>query len=134
MKLRVFTSILIVMALIVAVILPVMSAGCSSDDETSKVLKVGVMTPSTGIAAEKGSAGKAGALDCVRYINEELGGVNGYEIEAVYRDSNYDADKVPPIVNEFIDEGCLMFMTHSSKEMDAAKTIANDEGFPGLVC
>lgn len=131
MKPRVFTSILVIMLLIVAVIPPLMSTGCTSGGDT---LKIGVMTPSTGIAAEKGSAGKAGALDCIRYINEELGGVNGYEIEAVYRDSNYDTDKVAPIVNEFMDEGCLMFMTHSSKEMSAAQTIANDEGFPGLVC
>lgn len=134
MKLKVFTSILIVMALIVAVVLPVMSTGCSSDDETSKVLKIGVMTPATGVAAEKGSAGRAGALDCVRYINDELGGVNGYKIVAVDRDSSYSADKVPGIVNEFMDQGCLIFMTHSSYEMSVAQGIANDAGFPGMAC
>ena len=93
MKSRFFTSILIVALLIVAVVLPAMSTGCTSEGDT---LKIGVMTPATGVAAEKGSAGRAGALDCIKYINDE-GGVNGYKIEAVSRDSSYSADKVPGI-------------------------------------
>ena len=40
------------------------------------------MTPTTGIAAEKGVPLRDANLDCIEYINNELGGVNGYKIEA----------------------------------------------------
>ena len=50
------------------------------------------MTPTTGIAASKGVPLRDGNLDCIKYINEELGGVNGYKIEAINLDSQYKAD------------------------------------------
>jgi branched-chain amino acid transport system substrate-binding protein len=90
------------------------------------------MTPATGPVADKGLAGRHGIEDAVKYINTELGGVKGYQIELVYRDSGYDATKVVNIVKEFMDQGCLMFTTHSSTEMSYAKGIANDAEFPGM--
>jgi branched-chain amino acid transport system substrate-binding protein len=98
------------------------------------VLKVGIITPTTGAAAEKGAPMGDANLDAIEYINTELGGVEGYKIEAVWRDSNYDAAKVATIVKNFMDEGCLLFTTSSSKEMQAAMEIANRAEFPGLVC
>ena len=124
--------VIICLALIVAV-LPLSSA-CGPKAQPGKVLKVGIITPTTGAAAEKGAPMGDANLDAIEYINTELGGVDGYKIEAVWRDSNYDAAKVATIVKNFMDEGCLLFTTSSSKEMQAAMEIANRAEFPGLVC
>jgi branched-chain amino acid transport system substrate-binding protein len=91
-----------------------------------------MMTPSTGPAAEKGRPGGHGALDAWEYINTELGGVNGYQVDVQWRDSAYDSAKVVTIVNSFMDSGCLMFTTNASAEMTAAKEAANRAGFPGM--
>ncbi|MDD5039394.1 MAG: ABC transporter substrate-binding protein [Dehalococcoidales bacterium] len=123
---------LVALAAIIAV-LPVMEAGCASSEPAEKTLKIGMLTPATGPVADKGMAGRDGLLDAVKYINEELGGVSGYKIEAVYRDSGYDATKVVNFVKEFMDQKCLMFTSHASTEMSYAQSIANDAGFPGLV-
>ena len=73
-----------------------------------------------------------GNLDCIKYINEELGGVNGYPVEVIWLDNGYDAAKVVTIVKRFMDEGCLMYSTSSSAMMTASMEIANRAGFPGL--
>jgi branched-chain amino acid transport system substrate-binding protein len=129
----------IALSAIIAV-LPVIGTGCSTPSSTTaveskegKTLKVGMLTPATGPVADKGAAGRDGLLDAVRYINEELGGIDGYKIEAVYRDSGYDATKVVNYVKEFMDDKCIMFVTHASTEMSYAQGITNDAGFPGLV-
>jgi len=124
--------VIICLALIVAV-LPLFSA-CGTKAQPGQVLKVGIITPTTGAAAEKGAPMGDANLDAIEYINTELGGVDGYKIEAVWRDSNYDAAKVATIVKNLMDEGCLLFTTSSSKEMQAAMEIANRAEFPGLVC
>lgn len=96
-------------------------------------LKVGIMTPTTGPAAEKGVPLGDANLDCIKYINEELGGVNGYKIEVVWLDSQYKADQAVINIKNFMDEGCLFFTTSSSTEMGYIQEIANRAGFPGLV-
>ena len=128
---RIFRLIILIILATVIAILPVMSAGCTQT--TEKTLKIGMLTPATGPVADKGMAGRDGLLDAVKYINDELDGVNGYKIEAVYRDSGYDATKVVNFVKEFMDLGCIMFTTHASTEMSYAQAITNDAGFPGLV-
>jgi len=119
----------ICLALMVAT-LPLATA-CTPGEKT---LKVGITTPSTGPAAEKGSPMGHGNLDAFEYINDELGGVAGYPIEVVWLDNGYDAAKVVTNVKKFMDEGCLMFGTASSKMMTASMEIANRAEFPGLVC
>jgi branched-chain amino acid transport system substrate-binding protein len=109
--------------------LPFASA-CAPGEE--KTLKIGITTPSTGPAAEKGSPMGHANLDAIRYINEELGGVAGYPIEVVWLDNAYDAAKVVTNVKRFMDEGCLMYATASSKMMSASMEIANRAEFPGL--
>ena len=118
------------LALIIAAI-PFLSA-CSSGPE-EQTLKIGITTPSTGPAAEKGSPMGHANLDAIKYINDELGGVEGYPIEVVWLDNAYDASKVVTNVKRFMDEGCLMFATASSKMMSASMEIANRAEFPGLV-
>lgn len=119
----------ICLALILAAV-PVISA-CAPKEKT---LKIGITTPSSGPAAEKGSPMGHGNLDAFKYINEELGGVAGYKIEAVWLDNAYDAAKVVTNVKKFMDEGCIMFGTASSKMMTACMEIANRAEFPGLAC
>jgi len=128
-RLLVVTAV-ICLALMIAA-LPFVSA-CGTDEAEVKTLKIGITTPTTGPAAEKGSPMGHGNLDCIQYINEELGGVNGYQIEVVWLDNGYDAAKVVTIVKRFMDEGCLMYSTSSSAMMTASMEIANRAGFPGL--
>jgi branched-chain amino acid transport system substrate-binding protein len=125
---------IIAVCLLIIVALPLVSA-CNGGETATKTgtLKVGIMTPTTGIAASKGVPLRDGNLDCIDYINNELGGVNGYKIDAENLDSQYDANIAVTDINKFMNDRCLFFTTSSSTEMDYVKTIANRAGFPGLV-
>jgi branched-chain amino acid transport system substrate-binding protein len=120
----------ICLALIVAV-LPLASA-CGPKAQPGQVLKIGMMTPTTGPAAEKGRPMGDANLDAIKYINDELGGVLGYKIEVDWVDSNYDAAKIVTIIQRFIDENDLLFTVAASKEMTTAMESANRAGFPGI--
>jgi branched-chain amino acid transport system substrate-binding protein len=134
MKDRKKLIILVIASLVLIVAaLPALSA-CGPEAQPGQVLKVGIITPTTGAAAEKGSPMGDANLDAIKYINDELGGVEGYKIEPLWFDSNYDAAKVATIVNNLMNQGALLFTTSSSKEMQAALEIANRAEFPGLVC
>jgi len=122
----------VLLALVVAT-LPFVSA-CGPGEPEVKKLKIGITTPSTGKAAEKGSPMGHANLDCIKYINDELGGVNGYPIDVLWLDNAYDAAKVVTNVKRFMDEGCIMFATSSSAMMTASMEIANRAEFPGLAC
>jgi branched-chain amino acid transport system substrate-binding protein len=108
------------------------AAGCGGSSEGGTTLKVGMMSGRTGPVADKGAPGHDGFVDCMEYINTELGGIGGYTVEVVYRDSAYDAPTVVSIVNDFMNQGCIIFNTHSSTEMNYAKDSANRAEFPGM--
>jgi branched-chain amino acid transport system substrate-binding protein len=127
---KLLITIAVICTALILVSLPFLSA-CGEDKE-GKTLKIGITTPTTGPAAEKGAPMGHGNLDCIKYINEELGGVNGYQIEVVWLDNGYDAAKVATIVKNFMDEGCLLYSTSSSAMMSASMEIANRAGFPGI--
>jgi len=120
---------LISLVLIIAAI-PLLSVGCGPAEE--KTAKVGFSICYTGVAAEKGRPMGNAKLDCIKYINEELGGVAGYQIEVIWRDNQYDASKATTIVSELMDAGCLLFTTNSSKMMMASAETANRNDFPGF--
>ncbi|HEY81736.1 MAG TPA: ABC transporter substrate-binding protein [Dehalococcoidia bacterium] len=122
------TATFIVLAVLLAAV-PVLSS-CAAPEE--KTIKIGMTTPSTGKAAEKGAPMGHANLDAIEYINEELGGVNGYKIEVIWLDNAYDASKVVTNVKRFMDEGCVLFTTASSAMMAASMEIANRAGFPGI--
>jgi len=86
----------------------------------------------SGVAAEKGSPMGHAKLDCIKYINSELGGVNGHPIEAVWYDNTYSAAKAATIVKKLMDDGCAFFTTNSSAMMTASMELANRDGFPGI--
>jgi branched-chain amino acid transport system substrate-binding protein len=124
-------KVIILGAILLAVMLAILPACATST--AGKVLKVGIMTPSTGPAAEKGSPMGHANLDAFEYINTELGGIEGYKVEVIWLDSAYDSAKVATIINRFMDEGALIWGTASSKEGAAAMEIANRAEFPGVV-
>jgi len=120
----------IIMCLVmITVMIPVFGA-CGEKEQT---LKVGIMTPTTGKAASKGVPLQHGNIDCIEYINTELGGVGGYKIEVDWLDSKYDATQSVTNLKKFMDDGCLFFTTSSSTEMGYVQVNANRAGFPGLV-
>jgi branched-chain amino acid transport system substrate-binding protein len=111
--------------------LPLLNA-CGGPDKEGKTLKIGISTPSTGPVPEKGRPLEHGQKDAILYINTELGGVEGYQLEYEWRDNGYDAAAMSNIVRNFMDEGCLMFSTSSSAMMTASMGLANQNGFAGL--
>ena len=121
-------AVVVCLTLMLAV-LPVISA-CAGPG--GKTIKVGMSTPSTGKAAEKGSPMGHANLDAIEYINSELGGAAGYKIEVVWLDNAYDAAKVVTNVKRFMDEDCVLYTTASSAMMSASMEIANRAGFPGI--
>ena len=134
MKIRKLT---LVMSVILAVVLLTTSFLTSCGTKTTKTaslppLKIGMMTPSTGPVPEKGIPGQHGIQDAMLYINNELGGAEGHPIQVDWRDSAYDMAKVGTIVQEFMNEGDILFTTHSATEMKGAQGKANDAGFPGI--
>jgi len=116
------------------IVILALAAGCSGGTPSTagKELKVGIITPSTGKVSYKGIPGQHGFLDAVSYINNELGGVNGYKIKPLWFDSAYDSNSTTTAVESLKDQGALMFVTMSSTEMDYAKAIANRAEFPGM--
>jgi branched-chain amino acid transport system substrate-binding protein len=111
-----------------------MLVGCTSPATPgTKTLKVGFSIPFTGAAAEKGQPIGQGELDAWKYINGELGGVDGLKIEVVKYDTAYDPAKATTIVKKLMDDGCLFFTVVSSNDATASKEAANRAGFPGLI-
>ncbi|UCE98219.1 MAG: ABC transporter substrate-binding protein [Dehalococcoidia bacterium] len=122
----------IVCLALVVVVTSIIGTACGGSTDTDKTVKVGFSICYTGVAAEKGRPMGDAKLDCIKYINEELGGVNGYEIEVIWRDNQYDASKAATIINELMDADTLMFTTNSSAMMTASAEIANRQAFPGF--
>jgi len=115
---------------LILALIPVLSGGCAAKPQ--QTLKVGFSICYTGPAAEKGRPMGNAKLDAIKYINEELGGVEGHQIEVLWRDSEYDAAKDATIIQEIINSGCLFFTTNASKDMQASMEIANRANFPGF--
>ena len=125
----------LVLAAVMSLMLVVSLLGaCGSPvvDEAKAPLKIGMSTPSTGVAAEKGAPMGHANLDCIKYVNEELGGVDGHRVEVLWLDNSYDASKSVTIIKRFIEDDCLFFTTASSGQMTAMMEIANEDAFPGF--
>ncbi|MCD6599218.1 MAG: ABC transporter substrate-binding protein [Dehalococcoidia bacterium] len=112
--------------------IPLLSAGCAGEPSNGDKVKVGFSICYTGVAAEKGRPMGDGILDCMKYVNEELNGVDGHQIEVIWRDNQYDAAKAGTIISELMNKGCLFFTTNSSKMMGASMEIANRAEFAGF--
>lgn len=123
---------LVLCVALVMISLPVACSKPESASTSGKVLKIGLMTPSTGIAAEKGSPMGHANVDAIKYVNDELNGAGGILIEPIWMDSAYDSAKALTIVKKFMDDGAVIFGVASSKEMSAVMETANRAGFPGI--
>jgi branched-chain amino acid transport system substrate-binding protein len=121
------------LVLVLAVLVLASACGPSTQSTAGKVLKVGMILPATGAAAEKGKPGGDAVKDGMEYVNKELNGANGHQIQISWRDSQYKADNVTLIMKDFQNEGVALFTAMSSMEMTAAMAIANRAGFPGIV-
>ena len=131
MTLKKWIPIIIVLGLaLMLAVMPVLSTACAGPGE--KTIKIGMSTPSTGKAAEKGAPMGHANLDAIKYINDELGGAGGYKIEVLWLDNAYDAAKMATNIKRFMDEDCVIFTTASSAMMTACMEIANRAGFPGI--
>jgi branched-chain amino acid transport system substrate-binding protein len=128
--LSLISSLLMVIMLVPAL----MACNAPSSSGSGGTLKVAMITPTTGPAAEKGTPMGHANLDAIEYINKELGGASGSRIEVSWYDSAYDTAKVVTLVKRVMDEGCLLFTVSSSKEMQAAMETANRAEFPGISC
>ena len=128
-KKKVLTLATVIGLALMMVVLPFLAA-CGDDGE--KTIKIGMTTPSTGKAAEKGAPMQHANLDAIEYINNELGGIDGYPIEVIWLDNAYDASKVVTNVKRFMDEGAVIYTTASSAMMSASMEIANRAEFPGI--
>ncbi len=122
--------IIVLVLTLILTVMPVLSTACAGPGE--KTIKIGMSTPSTGKAAEKGAPMGHANLDAIQYINDELGGVDGYKIEVLWLDNAYDAAKMATNIKRFMDEDCVIFTTSSSAMMTACMEIANRAGFPGM--
>lgn len=120
------------MCLVLAATLLGACTSTAEEPETKAPLKIGMSTPSTGVAAEKGAPMGHANLDCIEYINEELGGVDGHEVDVLWLDNGYDASKSVTIINRFVNEDCLLFTTSSSGQMTAMMGIANENELAGF--
>ncbi|MDP2931872.1 MAG: ABC transporter substrate-binding protein [Chloroflexota bacterium] len=132
MKRKKILVLAVVCLALLLVVLPFASACAAKGPKPGQELKIGMMTPTTGPAAEKGSPMGHANLDAMEYVNTELGGAGGYPIKVLWYDSGYDAAKVATFVKRFIDEGALLFTVASSAEMSWAMELANRAEFPGL--
>jgi len=119
-------------AVMVVAMVAVPLAGCQPTPPVTRELKVGIMSPSTGVAAEKGAPMGHGNLDAFQYINNELGGVGGVKITPMWYDTTYNADKVVTLTKRLMDEGALFTIIASSTEANYARATANPAGFPIL--
>jgi branched-chain amino acid transport system substrate-binding protein len=108
--------------------------GCTSPaTSATKAIKVGFNIPFTGPAAEKGQPIGQGELDAMKYINDELGGVNGNKIDVVWYDTKYDSNQATTNAKKLLSDGCAFFTAVSSKDAVASQKVANDNGFPCLI-
>jgi branched-chain amino acid transport system substrate-binding protein len=92
-------ALLIVMALVV----PMVFAAGQSEEVDSSVIKLGVLAPLTGTNAEYGKGFEVGMQMAVDKINAE-GGVNGYTLELVVRDSKGDQKESSDLARQFADD------------------------------
>jgi len=131
------TFMAIILVVIVAFIFTAL-AGCGGQTPAEKpavkkIIKIGFSIPFTGPAAEKGQPIGQGELDAWKYINDELGGIDGNKIEIVWYDTAYNAAIATTNVKKLMDDGCLFFTVVASADATASKEAANRAGFPGLI-
>lgn len=75
---------------------------------------IGACWDLTGPFAPSGTPIAAGERDCVRYVNEKLGGINGHKVKLIGIDTSYNMDREIAAYKRFRDEENALFMTNVS--------------------
>ncbi|MBN2211743.1 MAG: substrate-binding protein [Sedimentisphaerales bacterium] len=97
---------------------------------SAETVKVGLNYPKTGPYSAMGLAQWQAAELAVSEINAS-GGINGNQIEIIWRDSKSDAKITPQNVNELIDEGAKMIFGGSASSVAvAAGNTCQERGIP----
>ncbi len=84
----------------------VFAAGRTEEATDSSVIKLGVLAPLTGTNAEYGKGFEVGMQMAIDKINAS-GGVNGYTLELVVRDSKGDQKESSDLARQFADDSSI---------------------------
>lgn len=63
-------------------------------EEAKGEILIGILDDFSGMTASVGSAFRDGTLDCIRYINEEKGGIKGHQLRAIVVDHKWDGNLI----------------------------------------
>ena len=84
---------------------------------------IGACWDLTGPFAPSGTPIAAGERDCVRYVNEKLGGINGHKVKLIGIDTSYNMDREIAAYKKFRDEEkcpfydqCVIRRCHGHRE------------------
>ena len=113
-----------------------LAAGCAAPTAEKpaeeKVIKLGTFTCLTGFAAADMTNQFRAFTDYTRYLNEEMGGINGMRAEVVWVDDAYSLPKSITGYKKFKEEGCTIIGTYQTAAELALKETLRKDQMPAL--
>ena len=102
------------------------SAGGGDDDGP---IVIGSTFTLSGPVAHAGQMAFEGAELAVKYVNEELGGINGRPVELKYYDDEFDESKIPMLYEKLItqDKVDILLSPYTSPFLAAAPVVAKND-------
>nr|WP_319776120.1 ABC transporter substrate-binding protein [uncultured Sphaerochaeta sp.] len=97
---------ILALLIVITLFVPTVFAAGQAEEVDSSVIKLGVLAPLTGTNAEYGKGFEVGMQMAVDKINAE-GGVNGYSLELVVRDSKGDQKESSDLARQFADDSSI---------------------------
>lgn len=102
-------------------------ASCNKDEGNAKTIKIGLIGPMTGAAAVYGNSVKLGAQLAVEEINASTTLLNGYTIELVVADDQYDPTLGTSLFEGMVEDGIKAIIGPVTTNVTAAvATLANE--------
>ncbi len=106
--------IIVLLSLIVLAVSAILAAGCgSSSSGTKEPIKIGVVLSESGANQPLGSVEKNAIQLFTQQINDK-GGVDGHQIEAIYKDDASDATKAQQAAADLIEQEGVVALIGSS--------------------
>ncbi len=100
----------------------------STGDESAakEPIVIGSTFTLSGDVAHAGQMAFEGAQLAVKYVNEELGGINGHPVELKYYDDEFDETKIPMLYEKLItqDKVDILLSPYTSPFLSAAPVVA----------
>ncbi|WP_320122567.1 ABC transporter substrate-binding protein [uncultured Sphaerochaeta sp.] len=97
---------ILALLIVITLFVPTVFAAGQAEEVDTSVIKLGVLAPLTGTNAEYGKGFEVGMQMAVDKINAE-GGVNGYSLELVVRDSKGDQKESSDLARQFADDSSI---------------------------